>query len=287
MEAEPMNGRTGRPNAAHETRGWYRIARELLAFGRASFGSLVAPEFLAVAVPILALWELLPRLDVVPRSLVPPPSTVAVTLWDLLINRNFLGHLGHSLLRFFLGLSIALLTAFPIGTLMGWNMFVRRHVLPLFQILAPVPPPAWVPITIIVLGIGLPMQVFLIFLGVFYPVLFNTYQGVKDTDPRYIASARVFGTSELTLIRRVYIPSALGSVVMGIKIGIALGLVMLVISEMYGASSGIGWLLVESKDFFRIDRMVVCMLALGAIGWFLIEIMKYLEFKLALWKVGR
>ncbi|HAG08894.1 MAG TPA: hypothetical protein DCK87_04935, partial [Desulfotomaculum sp.] len=87
--------------------------------------------------------------------------------------------------------------------------------------------------------------------GVFYPVLFDTYQGVKDTEPRHIASARVFGASELTLIRRVYLPSALGFVVMGIKIGIALGLVMLVISEMIGAHSGIGWLLIESKDFFR------------------------------------
>lgn len=131
------------------------------------------------------------------------------------------------------------------------------------------------------------MQVFLVFLGVFYPVLFDTYQGVKDTEPRHVASARVFGASEFTLIKQVYIPSALGFVVMEIKIGIAMGLVMLVISEMVGAHSGIGWLLIESKDFFRLDRMVVCMLTLGFVGWFLIEVMKYIEIKLALWKVGR
>jgi len=191
------------------------------------------------------------------------------------------------MLRFLLGLLIAILTAVPIGILIGWNIFIRKHALPLFQMLAPIPPPAWVPITIILFGIGLPMQVFLVFLGVFYPVLFDTYQGVKDTDPRYIASARAFGASELTLIKRVYLPNALGFIVMGIKIGIALGLVMLVVSEMVGAYSGIGWLLVESKDFFRIDRMVVCMLTLGFIGWFLIEIMKFIEARLALWKVGR
>ena len=85
----------------------------------------------------------------------------------------------------------------------------------------------------------------------------------------------------------IIIISALGFVVMGIKIGIALGLVMLVISEMVGAHSGIGWLLIESKDFFRLDRMVVSMLTLGFVGWFLIEVMKYIEIKLALWKVGR
>ena len=85
-----------------------------------------------------------------------------------------------------------------------------------------------------VLGVGLPMQIYLIFLGAFYPILFNTYQGVKDVDPRYVASARVFGASEWTLI-----------------------------------------------------RMIACMVVLGAIGWFLIEIMKYVEAKLALWRVGR
>lgn len=271
----------------YEARGINLVTRELLAFIKASFGSIVTFEFLTVAIPILILWELLPRLDIVPQTLVPPPSIVVLTFWDLLVNLNLLGHLGDSLLRFFLGFFIALLTAFPIGILMGWNIFIRRHILPLYQILAPIPPPAWVPITIVLLGIGLPMQVFLVFLGVFYPVLFNTYQGVKDTEPRYIASARVYGASEFTVIRRVYIPAAISSVIMGIKIGIALGLVMLVISELYGAHSGIGWLLVESKDFFRIDRMVACMLTLGFIGWFLIEIMKYIELKLALWKAGR
>ncbi|HSV30641.1 MAG TPA: ABC transporter permease [Atribacteraceae bacterium] len=271
----------------YETRGLNLIRKELSAFFTGVAKNNFTMEFFTVFVPLIILWEALPRLGVVPATLVPPPSVVAVTFWDLLINHDLLGHTGISQLRFFLGLMVAIATAIPLGILMGWNIFLRRHTLPLFQMLAPIPPPAWVPITIILFGIGLPMQVFLVFLGAFYPVLFDTYQGVKDTDPRYIASARVFGASELTLIKRVYIPHALSFIVMGIKIGIALGLVMLVVSEMVGASSGIGWLLVESKDFFRIDRMVACMLLLGFIGWFLIEIMKYLEAKLALWKVGR
>ncbi len=271
----------------YETKGLNLVLKELSAFFTGIAKNNFTVEFFTVFVPIIILWEALPRLGVVPPTLVPPPSVVAETFWDLLVNHDLIGHVGISLLRFFLGLAVAIVTAIPIGILMGWNMFLRRHALPLFQILAPIPSPAWVPITIILLGIGLPMQVFLVFLGVFYPVLFDTYQGVKDTDPRYIASARVFGASELTLIKRVYIPTALSFIVMGVKIGIALGLVMLIISEMVGAYSGIGWMLVESKDFFRIDRMVACMLTLGFIGWFLIEVMKYIEIKLALWKVGR
>jgi ABC-type nitrate/sulfonate/bicarbonate transport system permease component len=273
--------------ADYGTHGWRRVLREFTLFLRLAFGSLVTIEFLTLFVPILLLWELLPRFGIVPSTLVPPPSRVAEAFWLLLTKKDLLGHLGISLLRLALGLGLALVTAFPIGVLMGWNLFVRKHALPLFQILAPVPPPAWVPMAIVVLGIGLPMQTFLIFLGAFYPILFNTYQGVKDTDPRYLASARVFGASEFTLIRKVYIWHALGSVIMGIKIGIALALVMLVIAEMYGGHSGIGYLLVESKEYFQIDRMVVAMVLLGGLGWFLIEVMKFVELKLALWRAGR
>jgi ABC-type nitrate/sulfonate/bicarbonate transport system permease component len=267
---------------------WLNIAyREVAVFLKAAFGSIFSREFLTLFIPLLILWEALPRLGVVPDTLVPTPSKVVVTFFDLIYNVKLLDHLAASAFRFSIGFFLAVALAFPIGVLMGWNMFIRKHALPLFQLLAPVPPPAWVPITIVVLGVGLPMQIFLIFLGVFYPVLFNTYQGIKETDPRYLASARVFGASEFTLITRVYIWHALGSVIMGIKIGIALGLVMLVIAEMYGGRSGLGYLLLEAKEYFQIDRMVVCMVILGISGWFLIEIMKYIELKLAVWRIGR
>lgn len=266
---------------------FWTTLREAGVFLKTSFGSLASIEFATVLLPLLALWELAPRLGWVPRTLVPPASQVAATLWDLFARHGLSRHVGLSLGRFLLGLGAAVAFALPIGVLMGWNLFFRKHALPLFQLLAPVPPPAWVPITIVVLGVGLPMQIYLIFLGAFYPILFNTYQGVKDVDPRYVASARVFGASEWTLIRHVYVPHALGSIVMGVKIGIAMGLIMLIIAEMHGGNAGLGYLLLESKEYFQIDRMIACMVVLGAIGWFLIEIMKYVEAKLALWRVGR
>jgi ABC-type nitrate/sulfonate/bicarbonate transport system permease component len=263
------------------------LLSEVKLFWRSSFGSLLSRESLTVLVPLLILWEVLPRLGLLPASLVPPPSTLFSTFTQMLQKQSLLTHLGESALRFTLGFALAVATAFPLGVLMGWNTFIRRHCLPLFQVLAPIPPPAWVPISMIVLGIGLPMQVFLIFLGVFYPVLFSTYQGISETNPRYIASARVFGASEFTIITHVHIWHALGSVIMGIRIGIALGLVMLVVAEMQSGGSGIGYLLLRGKEYFQIDRMVVCMLILGVAGWFLTEIMKYAELKLAVWRMER
>ncbi|MFH1562879.1 MAG: ABC transporter permease [Nitrospirota bacterium] len=263
------------------------VVREISNFLKVSFGSILSIQVLTIVIPILILWEMASRLAWVQETLCPPPSAIGYAFFDLWINGELLKHIGASLLRFFLGFFLALAVSVPIGTLMGWNPTIRKYILPIFQLLAPIPPPAWVPITIILFGIGLPMQVFLVFLGVFYPVLFNGYQGIKDTDPRYITSARVFGASEFTLIKSVYTPHAIGSVIMGIKIGISIGLVMVVISEMVGAHSGVGYLLIESKDFFRLDRMIVCMFILGFIGWFLIEIMKYIENKLSFWKIRR
>jgi ABC-type nitrate/sulfonate/bicarbonate transport system permease component len=263
------------------------VLRELGYFFKGAALNIFSPEFLVVFIPLLGVWELLPRLDVVPRTLVPPISDVAVAFWDMLTVKHFLRDIGSSMLKFFMGLGIAICTAIPIGVLMGWNIAVRKRTLPLFQLLSPIPPPAWVPITIILFGIGLPMQTFLIFLGAFYPILFNTYQAVKDTDPRYLSSARVFGASELTLILHVYFWNALGAIIMSVKTGVAMGLVMLVIAEMYGGRTGIGFVLNQAKDYFQISNMVVCMITLGVIGGFLIEVLKFVELKLAVWKAGR
>jgi ABC-type nitrate/sulfonate/bicarbonate transport system permease component len=263
------------------------VLRELGYFFKGAALNIFSPEFLMVFIPLLGVWELLPRLGVVQRTLVPPLSDVTVAFWEMLTMQHFLRDIGSSMVKFFLGLGIAICTAIPIGVLMGWNIAVRKRTLPLFQLLSPIPPPAWVPITIILFGIGLPMQTFLIFLGAFYPILFNTYQAVKDTDPRYLSSARVFGASELTLILHVYFWNAIGAIIMSVKTGVAMGLVMLVIAEMYGGRTGIGFVLNQAKDYFQISKMVVCMITLGVIGWFLIEVLKFVELKLAVWKAGR
>ena len=269
------------------TRGTIRVVlRELGYFFKGAALNIFSWEFLTVLIPLVALWELLPQLGVVPRTLIPPPSDVIVTAWDLFVHQGFIHDIINSMGKFFLGLGIAIVTAIPLGILMGWNIAIRKRTLSLFQLLAPIPPPAWVPITIILFGIGLPMQTFLIFIGAFYPILFNTYQAVKDTDSRYLASARMFGASEFTLIVRVYFWHALGALIMSVKTGVAMGLVMLVIAEMYGGRTGIGFVLNEAKDYFQIPKMMVCMITLGGIGWFLIEVLKFIELKLAVWKGG-
>ncbi|MDR1576366.1 MAG: ABC transporter permease [Treponema sp.] len=271
----------------YETKGFRRVLLELGGFFKNSLGNFFSLEFLSVLIPLLLLWEFLPRWGILPDGLIPSLSTVARRFWFMLWHKQLVLHIGISMGRFFTAFGIAVILAVPIGLLMGWNLKIRAFVLPLWQLLSPIPPPAWVPMTIIFFGIGSKMHVFLMFIGIFYPVLFNTYQGIKDTDPRYLASARVFGASEFTLLRKVYFWHAFGSIIMSLKTGVAMGLVMLLIGESYGGRWGIGYLLGQAKDYFVIPEMMVCMAILGWIGWFLIEVLKYVEIKLAVWKVGR
>jgi ABC-type nitrate/sulfonate/bicarbonate transport system permease component len=271
----------------YETKGWRRVFQELWGFLKNSLGNFFSPEFLSILIPLLLLWEFLPRWKIIPESLLPPLSVVARRFWFMLWHKDLVLHIGYSMGRFFTAFAIAVALAVPNGLLLGWNLNIRTFILPLWQLLSPIPPPAWVPMTIILFGIGSKMHVFLMFIGIFYPVLFNTYQGIKDTDPRYLASARVFGASEFTLLRKVYFWHAFGSIIMSLKTGVAMGLVMLLIGESYGGRMGIGYLLGQAKDYFVIPEMMVCMVILGWIGWFLIEILKYVEIKLAIWKAPR
>jgi ABC-type nitrate/sulfonate/bicarbonate transport system permease component len=271
----------------YETKGWRRGFQELWGFLKNSLGNFFSLEFLSVLIPILLLWEFLPRLKLIPESLLPPLNVVARRFWFMLWHKDMILHIAYSMGRFLTAFAAAVVLAVPIGLLMGWNLKIRAFILPLWQLISPIPPPAWVPMTIIFFGIGSKMHIFLMFIGIFYPVLFNTYQGIKDTDPRYLASARVFGASEFTLLRKVYFWHAFGSIIMSLKTGVAMGLVMLLIGESYGGRIGVGYLLGQAKDYFLIPEMMVCMVILGWIGWFLIEVLKYVEIKLAIWKVGR
>lgn len=251
---------------------------------RALAGRIAGAEWLRLAVPLAVLWEVAPRAGLVPRTLVPTLGDVAAAAVVLVREGGLLRHLASSLGTLALGLLLAVAAAVPLGVIVGWNAWIRRHLLPFLQAAAPVPPTAWVPLTIVLLGIGLPMRAFLVFLGAFFPIFLNTFQAVRDTSPRHVAAARVFGASELTLLLHVHARQAAGAILMSVRTGLALGLVMLTAAEMYGGRSGVGFLLVEAKEFFRVPAMVVCMAVLGAVGWGLSQLLGLLQARVSRWR---
>lgn len=271
-------------NSGNRNRRLFAWILEPFRFLRFAFTNLITKEAIYAIVSLLALWELLPRLGLLPPSLVPPASQCAVALVHMLGSSNLLEHILSSLGTLLVGLGAASVLGVGLGVVSGWQPSIQRLLLPVVQILASVPPTAFAPMAMIFFGVEGTMRVFLVGVGAVFPIFLNTFQAIKDTDLRYVQSARVFGASELDILFNVHVRQAIGPILMSVRTGIGLGLVMMTVAEMYGANSGVGFLLMRAKAFFRIPEMVVCMVALGLIGWTLSELMKYVELKAAPWK---
>ena len=155
-------------------------------------------------------------------------------------------HLGDSLKReavAFLWATIAI----PLGIAMGWWKAVDEQFDPLMEVLRPIPPLAWIPLSILWFGIGDTQNQFIIFLGIFFPILLNTITGVRGVEPNLVRAARCLGASEWAILSRVVLRAALPQIITGIRIGLGVGWMALVAAELVGASSGLGFLINDAR----------------------------------------
>ena len=138
-------------------------------------------------------------------------------------------------------------SAIPLGIAMGWSKTINDQVDPLVEVLRPVPPLAWIPLSILWFGIGDMQNQFIIFLGMFFPILLNTIAGVKNIEPNLIRAARCLGASEPRILRRVVLRAALPQIITGIRVGLGVGWMALVAAELVGANSGLGFLINDAR----------------------------------------
>lgn len=215
---------------------------------------------------LMTLWELAVAVGLVSPRELPPPSQVAEAGWTLLTTQNLLSDVaisvGRALVGFVLGSAVAIVVA--LGT--GRSAPVRRLLEPALQVLRPIPALAWVPFSILWFGIGEGQKVFVIALGVFFPVWLNTHLGVARTPQRYLNVARTLGATRRDLFLRVSLPAALPLTVAGLRQGIALAFLLLVAAELTGATAGLGALISQAHLLFRPDLMIVGLMALGVLG---------------------
>ncbi len=222
---------------------------------------------LAAPLALLALWQAISVLvlDDSTRALLPPPTDVAVAAWQLLLSGELLHHLTDSLRREFIAFLWAL-TAIPLGVAMGWWTAVNRQLDPLVEVLRPIPPLAWIPLSILWFGVGDTQNQFIIFLGIFFPILLNTISGVKGVEPNLVRAARCFGADEAAVLRRVVLRAALPQIVTGVRIGLGVGWMALVAAELVGANSGLGFMINDARSLLRTDIVIVGMIAIGLVG---------------------
>jgi NitT/TauT family transport system permease protein len=230
---------------------------------------------LAMAFPLalLAMWHFATVNR--PASLIPAPYDVWQELEDLALgginddaySQTLLTHLLASLSRVYGGFALALAIALPLGILIGRVQLVRQLIDPTIQILRPIPVTAWLPLAMIIVGLGPRSAFFLVFLGAFYPILVNTIFGVRSVEPRLFEAASMLGCTGSAQFFRVVLPAALPSIFTGMRLGLGFAWVVIVVGEMTGVQTGLGAIIMEARQLSRTEIVISGMIVIGAFGF--------------------
>ncbi len=182
------------------------------------------------------------------------------------VSGELIGDAIGSLYRVVLGFAIGAGLALPLGLAMGASANVYAWFNPLVQLLRPIPPIAYIPLSILWFGLGNPPAVFLIALGAFFPVLMNTIAGVRQVDGIYLRAARNLGASGSTLFVRVILPAAVPYILSGVRIGIGTAFIVVIVSEMIAVNNGLGFRILEAREYFWSDKIMAGMITIGLLG---------------------
>jgi NitT/TauT family transport system permease protein len=231
------------------------------------------PAFVIVLVLVAGWW-----VAALGSQIFPTPIRVVEGIVELARQGTLLEHVYASLFRVTIGYLGGLALAIPLGSMMGWFPSWFRAVNPVVQVLRPISPIAWIPLSILWFGVGDASPTFLIFLASFFPVVVATASGVHLVEQQYIRAARNFGVNGFELYRRVILPAALPNIITGMRVGLGVAWLVVVAAEMVAINSGLGYLIIDSRNAgSRYDLVVAGMVLIGIIGFGLDTIMRKLE----------
>ena len=243
----------------------------------------VLPSLAVIAALIATWWTAVAAT----RSVIfPTPWDVVSGTFELLQDGSLYRHIGASLMRVGTGFLLAVCVAVPLGLWMGWVRGAYSTLNPIFQILRPISPIAWIPIAILWFGVGNASPIYLIFISSVFPMVVQTTVGVHTIEKRYLRAAENFGVSRATLFRQVVIPAVLPQVVVGMRIGLGVAWLVVVAAEMIALRSGLGYLIIDSRNAGnRYDLVIAGMIIIGFIGLLLDGLMRLLEnMKVVRWR---
>lgn len=256
-----------------------------------------------VPIVLLALWQGLSVNGIIDPKILPSPVSVLVKWVEYLspsapfdpekssylawlVSGELIGDASSSLYRVASGFMIGMGLALPLGLMMGANDAIYRLFNPLIQVLRPIPPIAFIPLSILWFGLGNPPAIFLIAIGAFFPVLMNTIAGVRQVDGIYIRAARSLGAGQWTMFRRVMLPAAMPYILAGMRIGIGTAFIVVIVSEMIAVNNGLGYRILEAREFFWSDKIIAGMITIGLLGLAIDTGMSRLNSRLLKWHRG-
>lgn len=245
---------------------------------------------LSAILGILVLWFALTRwLGIIPAGRFPTPADFWAALKQIEL-RGYAGgrlhdHALHSLRLIIISFIVAVGTGIPLGLLMGWNRKAEALINPIFTLIRPIPPLAWIPLAILWLGLGDAAKVMVIWFAAFVPSVINAHVGVRNIDKSVIEAARMLGTPPLRLVLEVIVPGALPMIFTGLRLSLQASWTTLVAAELVGAMVGIGFVLNVAQQDIYPAMILVGMLAAGVLGWFTTFILGLVEKSVLSWSV--
>jgi NitT/TauT family transport system permease protein len=238
-------------------------------------GFRLQPVALALILPflLLLLWHFSTTLGW--TRLIPTPYNTAVYMVDFvaggLYDDAFSAtahiHLLASMSRVYGGFLLAALVALPLGMLIGRIPLARQTLDPFFQLMRPIPVTAWLPLSMILFGLGAKSAFSLVFLASFYPILLNTVFGVKNVDPKLFEAASMLGCKQNAQFFRVVLPAALPSIFAGLRLGLGLAWFAIVVGEMTGVPQGLGVVIMDGRTLSRTELVICGMVIIGIAGF--------------------
>ncbi len=223
-------------------------------------------QFLVPIVALLAVWELVSRSGAVNSKLFPPPSLVAQGFREWAVSGEMVRDLITSLWRAVLGFAVGGALGAMAGLATGRSQMLDRILSPIFHLLRPLPPVAIIPLVIVWFGVGNTGKLFSISFAVFFPVWINAHLGSRQVPQEYLWSAQLLRKSSLQILRSVILPGSLPSIFAGLRTALAIALIMVYVSEIAGASAGLGYQISVSHLAYRIDKMMAALAVLGLCG---------------------
>lgn len=232
---------------------------------------------------ILVFWEILSRSEVIYSLYFPPITKILATFFTLITSWDFLTHISSSLYRMIIGYSIAAILAISLGIVMGSWKFLLNLFEPIIEFLRPIPSVAIIPIAILFLGIGDPMKIFVVIYASMWSVLINTIDGIRSVDPIQIETGKVFGLKKWEIIRKIKIPNASPFIVSGLRVSLAIALILTITAEMVGGINGLGYFILYSQRSFMIPEMFAGIITIAIIGYLLNRLFLYFDNKFMKW----
>ncbi len=238
-------------------------------------------------IAFLALWEVVTRLGIIPRQMLPPFTTVVGEAWVLISNGILIHNFSMSLIRVLIGFTTGSLAGLFLGLLTGWSDGVQKTFSPIVSFLYPIPALGWLPIFMIWFGINELLPIAIIFTCSFFPVLYNTASGVRNVDRNYVQVARTLGKSEGAILLTVLFPLALPSIFTGLRLEAGMAWRVIIAAEMVAIPTGIGALMMRAESLIRMDIIIVCLMVLSVMCFSFERFFYFLEKRITdRWQIG-